>query len=179
MQSFRTRSRRSVLERLEPRCLMHAAALFHIDSGSTTAYTDSTGEVWAADSGFSGGGTDTTAFPVAGTSDPKLFYTRRAGAFSYGKPVPDGEYTLNLLFADWRNPGERKFNVVAEGQTLLSEFDISATAGKNTALIKSFDITVTGGVLNLQFLNGSAQTPTLSGFELFAAAATAPLAPTC
>src|SRR5689334_18835223 len=150
---FRTAA---VLEQLEQRCLMHADdAIFRIDAGGTSAYTDAAGNVWAADNGYSGGGGDQTNFGVNGTTDPKLYYTRRAGVFSYSKPVANGNYTLELLFADYKNPGQRKFNVTAEGKTILSDFDIAAAAGAHTALEKSFAVTVADGTLNLQFLNGS------------------------
>jgi hypothetical protein len=170
---------RCILEGLESRCLMHADnAVFRIDAGATAAYTDVEGHVWPADNGYSGGGGDQTAFAVAGTTDPKLYYTRRAGTFSYAKPVADGDYTLNLLFADFRNPGERKFNVTAEGKTILSNFDIAATAGPKTALNMSFPVTVTGGAFNLSFLPGSVGTPVVSAIELIPAEPSIPADPT-
>src|SRR5688572_20008098 len=96
------------VEPLEARQLMHAGhdhgdglQTLRIDSGATAAYTDSLGQVWQADSGYVGGGGDPKPFSVAGTPDPALFYTRRAGEFSYSHPTADGNYRLNLLFADW------------------------------------------------------------------------------
>src|SRR5688500_10654226 len=123
-------TRRSVIENLEARQFLHAGHehivgtdVLRVDAGATAPYADTLGNVWQADTGFIGGGTDVKSFSVAGTSDPKLYTSRRAGEFKYALPVSDGDYTLNLLFSDWvTTAGTRKFNVAAEGQPILSNF---------------------------------------------------------
>ena len=67
--------------------------------------------------------------------------------------MPNGDYTLNLLFADYYGPGQRRFNVSVEGQQVLTNFDISAEAGVNTALVKSFPVTISDGKLDMAFVS--------------------------
>jgi len=43
------------------------------------SYTDSKGQVWAADYGFNSGGVYSTASSISGTSDQKLYQTARYG----------------------------------------------------------------------------------------------------
>lgn len=141
-------------------------AVLRVDAGAGP-FIDSAGHVWAADSGFVGGGPNAGIFSVAGTVDDALYATRRTGTFIYSNLVPDGDYTLNLLFADYYSPGLRKFNVSIEGQQVLTNFDISAEAGKNTALVKSFPVTISDGTFDMNFaaVLGFAS---LSAFELLA-----------
>ncbi|MDB5297216.1 MAG: domain containing protein, partial [Phycisphaerales bacterium] len=138
-----------------------------IDVGSAAAFTDAAGQVWAADQYVTGGTASTGAYEVAGTADDPLYYTRRFGAFTYAIPVPNGQYTLNLHFADslYTTAGKRIFDVKVEGTTALSNFDIAAQGGGKTKLVKSIPITLTDGVLNIQTVIKT-ENPLLSGIEL-------------
>jgi len=65
------------------------------------------------------------------------------GNFQYQFSVPNGMYTVNLKFAEifWTNTGQRVFDVLINGQTVLSRFDIVAAAGAAfTAVDKSFTV---------------------------------------
>jgi hypothetical protein len=117
------------------------------------AFTDSVGNVWAADKNFSGGTTYSKANAIAGTVDDALFQTERYGTFSYNIPVPSGTYSVTLRFAElyWTSAGKRVFNVSLEGQTVVSNLDLFAAVGANTALDRTFQITVTDGTLNIGF----------------------------
>jgi N-acetylneuraminic acid mutarotase len=141
------------IEPLEPRTLLSGTTV-RIDAGGP-AYTDTAGNKWIADTDYSGGSTTNSAYAVANTSDDPLFYSRRWGNFSYNIPVASGSYTLSLYFAEPRDtgPNQRIFDVSAEGEALLTNFDIYAAAGYQTALIKTFNLTVTDGTLNLNFLS--------------------------
>jgi hypothetical protein len=123
------------------------------------ALTDSKGQLWAADFGFDGGLVSKTTGAVSGTADPELFQGGRtapdSGSLHYNLPVSNGAYHVNLYFAeldsgDYVNGG-RLFNVLVQGSTFLSNFDIFATAGPATALIKGEDITVSNGAVALEF----------------------------
>jgi N-acetylneuraminic acid mutarotase len=129
-----------------------ASTLLRINAGGTL-YKDSTLDLWQADRGFTGGGAGTDSFPVSGTSDQYLYYTRRYGNFSYTLPADNGNYTLKLYFAErvMTAKNQRVFNVFAEGSEILTNFDIFATAGYRHALVESFPVTVSGGALNLTF----------------------------
>jgi hypothetical protein len=118
------------------------------------AFTDSLLNVWQADGGFTGGSVSTSAFSVAGTSDDALFYDRRAGSsFTFARTVPNGQYTVKLLFADPTSTasGQRKFNVFAEGTKVISNLDLVASAGVKHAFSKIIVANVSDGALNLSF----------------------------
>lgn len=166
------------IERLEPRALLHAGAddaVLAIDIGGA-GLVDSHGHTWGADAHFSGGNVATKDAPIAGTDDDVLYQTRRwAKSFSYALPLTDGSYTLKLHFVEmyYTSSGKRTFNVSAEGKQLLSNFDIYAAAGKDAAHVRSFDVQVTGGSLNVQF-NGVIGDAIIAGLEVFAAPASQP-----
>jgi thermitase len=147
------------------------------------AYTDSSGHNWAADTDFTGGSaynsvgsdagyvTATLGAPVGGTSDPALYQTCRFGDFSYVFAVPNGSYSVVLKFAEiyFASPGQRVFNVAINGTPVLSNFDIFAQAGGSfVAVDRVFPVTVTGGQINVQFSNGSANWPEVNAIEIVA-----------
>ncbi len=70
-------------------------------------------------------------------------------------PMPDGDYSVTLLFAEIGGVtavGQRQFDVIIEGNTVLNDFDQIAVAGYNTAIAQTFKITVTGGNLDIDFV---------------------------
>ncbi len=114
-------------------------------------------------------GANTTGYPDA------LFATERYSTqpnpdnMQWDFPVANGDYTVNLLFAEvWtgaKDPGVRVFDVVIEGNLVLPNFDQTATYGWNTAGVVSIPITVTDGNLNIDFLLG-VQNPSIKGIEI-------------
>ena len=153
--------------------------VLRVDAAGSSGYTDSAGKFWSADASFTGGAANTGTFAVANTSDDALYATRRTGVFSYAKGVESGDYTLRLLFTDhYEAAGARRFNVDVEGARVLTNLDIVAEVGTRTALVKTFNVTVADGTLNLAFTQGAAGHPALSAFELVpAGAVTLPAAP--
>jgi len=104
-----------------------------------------------------------------------LFQTERydpaAGAeMQWALPVTPGNYTVNLLFADTyfgtQAPGARVFNVQVEDQS-LANFDIAASAGGYTAVVKSFDVTA-DNTLDISF-DHVTQNPNIKAIEVIAA----------
>lgn len=120
--------------------------------------TDSKGQVWSADFGFNGGSASKAQGAVSGTSDPALFQQGRLGSstapLTYTFPVADGSYHLNLYFAELYSgddhAGSRVFNVKLQGSTVFQNFDVFAAVGANAALIKSADIAVTNGAVQIE-----------------------------
>jgi hypothetical protein len=114
---------------------------------------DSLGQTWAADNSSSGGGTYTAGSPIAGTVDDTLYQSERWGTYAYNLPVPNGTYTVTLKFAEiwYTSAGSRVFSVAIEGQTVLSNLDLFATAGANVAVDRTFQATVVDGTLNIAF----------------------------
>ena len=133
------------------------------------AYTDTQGNSWAADNGFTGGETDSTTHAIANTPDPTLYQSERYGDFSYQFTVPNGSYNVKLKFAEiyWTSPGQRVFNVTINGTAVLSDFDIVAAAGAAyTAIDESFPVTVADGSVMIQFTSGPANVPKISAIEI-------------
>ncbi|MDB5295687.1 MAG: Kelch repeat type 1-containing protein, partial [Phycisphaerales bacterium] len=155
-----------------PRAVAAAAAApapIRINAGGP-AYTDASGIRWSADAYYAGGTASTASFAVANTTSDPLYSARRWGAsFGYNVPVAAaGTYTVKLYFADplYTASGKRKFTVRAEGQTVLSNFDIAANGGGKAAIVKSFAASVTDGTLNLTFANGVGDNPIVSAIEV-------------
>lgn len=144
-----------------------ALSTIRINTGGS-AFTDATGKVWGADQHYTGGTNSDGGATVAGTTDDKLYSDRRGGtSFQYAIPVANGSYSLKLHFAEmyYSGAGQRKFDVFAEGATILDDLDIYAAAGAKTALVKSMNVTVKDGVLNLNF-TGVIGSAVVSGIEL-------------
>jgi hypothetical protein len=145
-------------------------AAFRVNAGGGS-YTDSSGNLWSADSNFSGGIISTTNANIANTSDPSLYQSCRWGNFTYQFTVPNGSYTVMLKFAeiDFASVGDRMFNVSINGSPVLTNFDIVAQAGGPlSAVDKSFPVTVTNGQITVQFTTGAANQPLVSAVEIIA-----------
>jgi hypothetical protein len=86
-----------------------------------------------------------------------VYQSNRFGTFSYAVPglTAGASYTLRLHFAEtfWTMAGQRTFNVIANGQQILTNFDILATAGAaNKAVVEQFTVTADStGKITLQF----------------------------
>jgi hypothetical protein len=128
-----------------------------------TAYTDREGDAWAADKAYATGSwgyssksnTASTTSAIAGTDDDALYQKARRSQVEYRfDGLANGVYQIELRFAEIQGTrqGQRVFDVAAEGSTLLLGFDIASEGGSNTAVDKSFFVTVTDGQLNLRFL---------------------------
>ncbi len=134
------------------------------------SYTDSKGQLWQADAGFSGGTIETITTPVSGTADPLLYEDYRWNPASYSIAVPNGQYQVNLYFTE-ANPksesvGARVFNVSLQGTTVFSNLDIFAAAGANASLIKSANVNVTASAIKIGFAWVSGLNPKISAIEI-------------
>ncbi|TMM55868.1 BspA family leucine-rich repeat surface protein [Maribacter algarum] len=116
-------------------------------------------ETFIADTYFNTG--NTLDRPQTGLPEPfQTFRFSRSQQMSYDIPLEDGEYTVNLYFAElWfgatgggsGGAGSRVFDVSIEGQLAEDNLDVYAEAGADTMLMKSHTVTVTGGVLDIDF----------------------------
>jgi Malectin domain len=132
---------------------------------------------WAADEGFTGG-TATSTGAIVNTSllpnaaPQSVYQTNRFGAMTYKIPglTAGQQYVVNLHFAEtfWNTPGQRQFNVLINGQEVLKNFDIVATAGgQNVATIQSFiESADSSGSITIQFVVGAADNPQINGIEI-------------
>ncbi len=98
----------------------------------------------------------TTQAVITGTADQALFKSQREGMKSYYVRVPStGLYRVELGFAEITGavPGDRVFDVVAEGRFgLLTDYDIAAVAGQNTADVYEFEVLAEGLWLEVEFV---------------------------
>ncbi len=126
------------------------------------AYTDSKGQVWQADTGFNWGTVSSIPAVVTGTSDQGLYQQGRynpnfSSGMVYAFAVPNGQYHINLYFAETYGPlqvkGARVFNVKMQGAVAFSNLDIFAEAGANAALVKGADVLVSNGQVSIEFDN--------------------------
>ena len=146
-------------------------ATIRIAAGAVTAYTDKAGKIWSADVGAGGRtGVESPPVSIAGTMDPVLYNGQRFGAdpvsnlpvpVTYAFDVANGNYQVTLKFAELFTgitaAGQRVFDVVIDGKTVLSAFDIFASAGgRNIAIDRTFEVAVTTGKLKIELVNGAA-----------------------
>ena len=124
----------------------------HAGGGS---YTDHSGTIFQTDTDFSGGATASTNSTIAGTVDSPLYQSVRYGNFAYNIPLANGSYTVLLKFNEvyWSVAGKRVFNVSMQGSQVISNLEIYAHVGKNAAYDVSVPVSVTNGVLNINFIS--------------------------
>ncbi|XP_058071801.1 probable LRR receptor-like serine/threonine-protein kinase At1g56140 isoform X2 [Magnolia sinica] len=96
------------------------------------------------------------------TLDSELFQTARISPGSlryYGLGLENGQYTITLQFAEiaiedtntWRSVGRRVFNIYAQGNLQLKDFDIKREAGGafKRAVVRAFQANVTENFLEI------------------------------
>jgi hypothetical protein len=144
-------------------------ATFSVSSGTHTVSINAGGSAsgsFAADGSFSGGSTFSTTntidtSQVSGTVPPQsVFQTERFGEFTYTISgfTAGRAATVTLFFEEsfWTAAGQRKFNAAINGATVLTAFDIFATAGgANRAIARTFNTTASAsGQVVIQFTRG-------------------------
>jgi beta-glucanase (GH16 family) len=101
-----------------------------------------------------------------------VYQTEHWGSSDWAIPNlnPHATYLLRLHFVEntFTATGKRLFNLVINGEQVLTDFDIFATArAMSKAVVESFLVTPDeNGIVTLQFVQGSADQPTVSGIEL-------------
>jgi len=144
-------------------------ATFNPSGGTHTVALNAGGAAsgsFAADGSFSGGSTFSTTNAIDTLAGPG------PGAAAIGGPdrairrvhlhdrrlTAGAAATVTLLFEEsfWTAAGQRRFNVVINGATVLTQFDIFATAGgANRAIARTFNTTANGsGQVVIQFAKG-------------------------
>jgi hypothetical protein len=133
-----------------------------------------------ADQYYSGGSTynNTNTIDVSGiTSNPPpaaLFNNERYGAMSYTIPgfTAGNSYSVTLYFAETylTSAGSRLFGVSINGTSVLSNFDIYASAGgQNKAIAQSFSTAAdSSGQIVIQFTSGT-ENPKINGISIIPA----------
>jgi glucuronoarabinoxylan endo-1,4-beta-xylanase len=132
---------------------------------------------FVADQYYSGGSTYSNSNTVdvsqitVDTPPAELFNNERYGAMSYTIPgfTAGNSYTVTLYFAETylSSSGSRRFNVSINGATVLSNFDIYASAGgQNKAIARSFTATAnSSGQIVIQFTSVT-ENPKINGISI-------------
>jgi hypothetical protein len=150
-------------ELLESRNIIEENVLFRFDPQDVVfavncggkAHEDQTGVLYQTDQFFSGGQKRSLRVRVEGTEEAPLYQSERFGNFSYAIPIANGSYQVTLKFAEilFRTAGRRVFDVSMEDQVVLSQLDLFQQAGRSKAFDVTIPITVTDGVLNIDFFS--------------------------
>lgn len=119
---------------------------------------------------FANSGTpNTTTDPIANTTADVLYQSERYGKYKYEIPVTNSTYSLQLRFVELyqTTAGNRLFSVTVEGQPVLTDFDLFAEVGHDTA----YDVAVSNVMVADQSLtielSASIDNATLSAFEIY------------
>ncbi|MFI5370524.1 MAG: glycoside hydrolase family 2 TIM barrel-domain containing protein [Candidatus Eisenbacteria bacterium] len=144
-------------------------------NASRCQYLDSTGTAWEACHdharggwGRIGGMPHLTHHRIFGTHDDLLFQATIEGIRSLRFDVPDGEYDLELRFAETqdRRPGERVFDVTVNGRSWCAGLDLAGTVGPYTAVTKTTRVVAREGTgIRVDFTTGRGET-TVSAVRL-------------
>jgi hypothetical protein len=149
---------------------------------------------FVADEDYTGGTTYsvthaiTIPASIAATAAPAAVYqTARQGTVTYTIPglTSGSSYTVRLHFAElyFSAAASREFNVAINGTTVLTNFDIYATAGAEyTAVVENFTATAnSSGDIVIAFTGGAKDQPMFEGIEVLSTSSSCsavPAAPT-
>ncbi|WP_436935881.1 malectin domain-containing carbohydrate-binding protein [Halovenus marina] len=116
---------------------------------------------------------------VPAETPDQIFVTERwpasGSTLEYGFPATQGEsYEVRLYFIEQWDPnaqeGTRIFDVIAEGQTVLNDYDIMADVGFDNATMQSFEVTADDGTIDLTLTqDGGSANPFIYGIEIIEA----------
>lgn len=84
-----------------------------------------------------------------------IYSTERFGTnFSYNFPVPNGNYSVQLLFEEiyFRAPGKRVFSVLLNNNPVLTNLDLFHIKGFANPYTPAFPVTVTNGQIQIHFV---------------------------
>ncbi|MRH99182.1 carbohydrate-binding protein [Kriegella sp. EG-1] len=144
-----------------------------INSGGDEVVNDA--KVFTMDDYATGGSNYSRSIAIANTDNDAIYQTERYGDFTYEIPVPlSGEYDIRLHFAELYfgigstpgGEGSRVFNVLIEGNPVLTNFDILSEVDPATALQKELnDISITDGFATIE-LESITQNAKIAAIEI-------------
>jgi hypothetical protein len=150
--------------RLEiPVTLIIPAYMLGVNAGGD-AYTDLAGNLWSADQLYQPGSWGyvnqstivSTNRGISGTDDDTLYQTQRQNILEYRfDGLAPGVYQVDLRFAELsqKAPNKRRFDIMMEGNMVLTFHDIALEVGSFAADSHTFSVAVTDGTLNVRFIS--------------------------
>ncbi len=166
------------------------SVLFRVNAGDALiATTDAPNPDWAANTGT--GAQNGTGFSVnTGNISTQNITGRHASVPDYAPQAlfakerwdpaggdemewtfdtGNGTFTVNLYmgngFAGTGSPGDRIFDVNMEGALVVDDKDLSAQYGTQTGAMESYQVTVTDGILNIEFIHQT-ENPLINAIEI-------------
>lgn len=134
-------------------------------------FTDSSGNVWQADHGFTDGDTvERSELTITNAADQRIYQSERYSMTKFSQPLPNGKYTVKLHFCETfegiNGPGERVFSFNVGGHE-FKDFDVWVKAGgPQRAYVESVPVEVSNGVLEITFTE-NVEHPQINGIEIF------------
>jgi hypothetical protein len=150
-----------------------------INTGSTSAYSDSSGNTWLADESFKNGLVESIpgrTIANTGGYDQALFRDDRYGSssttlWSYNIPIPNGTYDVKLFFVELTKTGigQRVFGVDVMNTAAspdIANLDIFKEVGANAVDAKTIsDVVVTNSTIGLKSIYGT-DLPEIAAIEI-------------
>ncbi|MEP6788158.1 MAG: glycoside hydrolase family 2 TIM barrel-domain containing protein [Acidobacteriota bacterium] len=164
--------------RVNYKAVTAGSAEITINAGSNADFIDAQNNVWLADRPYQKGSwgfvgdkakriySDTPDRDVLGTDSDPLFQTMVEGLTAYRFDVPDGEYQVELLFAESKfdEAGKRVFDVSINGNSVVRDLDLAKEAGRSRAVNKTFRVSAKSGI-EIDFAARKGE-PVISGIRL-------------
>ena len=166
--------------------------LFRVNAGGAEIAALDGGPDWTADTSgtnslylVNAGSNDTNGFAVGSVdasvplgTPQDIFTTERwdntddtAGEMQWAFPTGDGLFRVRLYlmngFDGTNDPGERVYDVAVEGAVpaIYDDIDLSAQFGHLVAGMLAFDVAVSDGALDLEFIH-DVENPLINGIEI-------------
>ena len=148
---------------------------------SSVTYVDSSGNIWISDIGYANvnGNDYITSDNIANTVDDTIFQSERwySGNILYSFNVDNGFYDVTLYFAEiyFNAADAREFDVEIEGILELSNLDLFAIAGHDSAVEYTFtNDEVIDSVLNINLIQ-KFENPKISGLKIISTTVSNPV----
>lgn len=145
-----------------------------IRAGTSESFTDSDGNLWLPDQGFTGGDTIARAddLKIENTKDPAIYRTERYSMTDFSRELPNGKYIVKLHFAETfegiSGAGQRVFSFNVEGHE-FKDFDLWVKAGgPQRAFVESIPVEIRDGKLDIRFIS-NIENPEINGIEILPA----------
>ncbi|HLX95816.1 MAG TPA: malectin [Verrucomicrobiae bacterium] len=141
-----------------------------IKAGASSPVTDSQGNVWLADQGFSGGDTiERPDLTITNTTEPEIYRSEHYSMDSFSWPLANGKYLVKLHFCETyegiTDKGQRVFSFNVQGHE-FKDFDVWAKAGGPlTAYVETVPVEITDGKLLITFTS-NIENPQINGIEI-------------
>ncbi|MEO5579443.1 MAG: malectin domain-containing carbohydrate-binding protein, partial [Gemmatimonadaceae bacterium] len=126
-----------------------------VNSGGRTQYAEPGGPLWEGDQTYTAGGFGHVGgeskifdkdLAIRASDDTPLYFTYLLGLDGYRMDVPDGQYDVELMFAEPdAKPAERVFGVTMNGKKIVESLDLSKEHGIAKAVVIRSTVAATGG----------------------------------